>query len=152
MMNNGYWRTRKGETPSKKSHAKIIDTWVEKNPELRQPQDKLAVKERVVPKYKTEIRKREEIYRENTKPMPADSNTIGSGILNYGCSKNNAKINPPGRKNYSISSRNSRDNISKYGYDRTEGQRQCHQLPHRQSTRYSCSRSLHHMEQNHTRM
>ena len=45
VINNGYWRTRKGETLSKKSHAKLIDTWVEKNPELRQPQDKLAEKD-----------------------------------------------------------------------------------------------------------
>ena len=34
------------------------------------------MKERFAPKYRTDIRKREDIYHGNTKPMPADSNTI----------------------------------------------------------------------------
>ena len=76
LMNNGQWRTRFGETLSKKSHAKRIDKIVNKYPELKHPQDKLTVKQKVKPAYNTVIEHRESIEKANTKPMPRDRTTI----------------------------------------------------------------------------
>ena len=59
-----------GETLSKNLHAKRKDKIVNNHPELKHPQDKLVVKQKMKPKYKTMIDCREDINEDNTQPMP----------------------------------------------------------------------------------
>ena len=70
LINNKQWRTNPGETIGEKAHSKVIENWKNEMKELDHPQDKLIVKEKVIALYETRIEPRENIRKEDTKPMP----------------------------------------------------------------------------------
>ena len=72
LIHNGQWKTNPGETLERKAHTRIIENWKKKIHGVDHPQDKLVVKERVIALYTTRIGKREEINKEETKPMPTE--------------------------------------------------------------------------------
>ena len=75
LINNKQWRTNPGETIGEKAHSKVIENWKNDMKELDHPQDKLIVKEKVIALYETRIETRENIRKEDTKPMPKNKMT-----------------------------------------------------------------------------
>ena len=75
LINNKQWRTNPGETIGEKAHSKVIENWKNDMKELDHPQDKLIVKEKVIALYDTRIETRENIRKEDTKPMPKNKMT-----------------------------------------------------------------------------
>ena len=73
---SGQWKYKEGETISENAHARLAEKWGRNIRESNLPQDKLRIKVKLKAEYTTRIQKRDEVMKEDTKPMPKDKETI----------------------------------------------------------------------------